>query len=271
MKNNIDYLKQKHTFILCILITVVYLAVLKGIGWVISFSMRSHGYGLELIVEFIGVTVSLIIISLVGKKHIFKEKGVGVLRGLFIGGFLVFIGSFTIFSSVVDIIHNKNVSQLLPISQILMFVAAMAGVGMSEEFIFRGTILNLFIDKFGRTPKGIYAAIISSSTIFGIAHITNVFSGVLIKSAFIQAIGAGVLGALLAAIYVRSKNIWVVAILHAFIDFSALISSGFFGTNSIASEINSYGYIKLFGCLIYLIPVVFLLRKKKLLEILNNE
>ncbi|WPC40476.1 type II CAAX endopeptidase family protein [Clostridium sp. JS66] len=271
MKNNIDYLKEKHTFILCILITVVYLAVLKGIGWIVSFSMKSHGYGLELIVEFIGVTVSIIIISLFGKKYIFKEKGVGILRGLFIGGFLVFIGSITVVSSVVDIIHNKNVSQLLPLSQILMFIAAMAGVGMSEEFIFRGTILNLLMDRFGKTSKGIYAAIILSSVIFGIAHITNVFSGVLLKSAFIQAVGAGVLGALLAAIYVRSKNIWVVAMLHAFIDFSALIGSGFFGTTSVASEINSYGYIKLIGCLIYLIPVLFLLRKKKLLEILKNE
>jgi membrane protease YdiL (CAAX protease family) len=271
IKNAINYLKEKHTFTLCILITVAYLTVLKGIGWIVSFSMKSKGYGLELIVECVGIIVAITIMHLVGKKHILKEKGTGILKGLFIGGFLVFICLITVASGLAQILHNENASDLLPLAQIVIFVATMAGVGISEEFIFRGTILNLFIDKFGKTQRGIYASIMSSSVIFGIAHITNVFSGVSLKSAFIQAVGAGVLGALLAAIYVRTRNIWVVAMLHAFMDFSALIGSGFFGTNSIASEINSYGYIKLIGCLIYLIPVLFLLRKKKLLEILKNE
>ncbi len=270
IKNKIDYLKEKHTFIVSILITIIYLTVLKGAGWIVSFSMKSKGYGLELIVECIGIIVSITIMHLVRKEHILKEKGTGILKGLFIGGFLVGICLLTVISSIAEIMHNKKISQLLPLYQIVIFIATMAGVGISEEFVFRGTILNLFIDKFGKTERGIYASIISSSIIFGIAHITNVFSGVFLKSAFIQAVGAGVLGALLGAIYVRTRNIWVVALLHAFMDFSALISSGFFGTNSIASEINSYGYIKLIGCLIYLIPVLFLLRKKKLLEILKN-
>jgi hypothetical protein len=54
-------------------------------------------------------------------------------------------------------------------------------------------------------------------------------------------------------------------------DFSSLIGSGLFGTNSLASEINNYSYIKFIGLLIYLVPLLFLLRKKKLLEILKNE
>jgi len=54
-------------------------------------------------------------------------------------------------------------------------------------------------------------------------------------------------------------------------DFSSLIGSGFFGTNTIAGVINNYdnSYLKFIGYFIYLIPVLFLLRKKKLLEILN--
>lgn len=271
MINKINYLKEKHTFTLCILIIVIYLAVLKSIGWIAKSPMKSNGYGLELIAECIGVTIAIIIMHLVEKKHILQEKGTGLLKGLFIGGFLVTICLLTASSTLADVLHNQNTNQLLPLSQIVIFVATMCGVGISEEFIFRGTILNLFIDKFNKTEKGIYASIIISSLMFGIAHITNVFSGVSIKSAFIQAVGASVLGALLAAIYLRSRNIWVVAILHASMDLSALIGSGFFGTNSIASEINSYSYIKFVGCIIYLIPILFLLRKKKLVEILKNE
>ncbi|MGO5092461.1 CPBP family intramembrane glutamic endopeptidase [Clostridium sp. LCP25S3_F10] len=138
--------------------------------------------------------------------------------------------------------YNGKTNQLLPLPQIVIFITTMAGVGISEEFIFKGTILNLLIDKFDKTPKGIYASIIISSIIFETAHITNIFSGASAKSAFIQAVVATVLGALLATIYLRTRNIWVVVILHAFMDFSCLIGSGFFGINSIISEINSYSY-----------------------------
>ena len=54
-------------------------------------------------------------------------------------------------------------------------------------------------------------------------------------------------------------------------DFSSLIGSGLFGTNSLASEINNYSYIKFMGLLIYLVPLLVLLRKKKLLEIVENQ
>lgn len=271
MKDKINYLKEKHTFALSVIIAVVYLAVLKGIGLIVRFPTKTNGYALQLISECIGVIMSITILNLVGKKYILKEKRIGILKGLFIGGFLVAICLIVVVSGLADTLQSGRANKLLPLPQIAMFVATMAGVGISEEFVFRGAILNLFIDKFEKTKRGIYASIIISGVIFGAAHMTNIFSGVSIKSAFVQAVGASVLGALLGAIYLRTRNIWVVAILHAFMDFSALIGSGFFGTNTIASEINSYGYVKFIGCVVYLIPILFLLRKKKLLEILANE
>lgn len=267
IKDKVNCLKENHTFSLCILIAVVYLIVLKGVKCIAVFSITSNGYVSQLIAECVGVILAVIIMYLVGKKYILLEKGEGILKGLFIGGFLVVICLLGIVSGL----YNKEANELLPLPQIAIFVAAIAGVGITEEFIFRGTILNLFMDKFDKTQKGIYVSIAISSIIFGIAHITNIFSGVSIKSSFIQAVGATVLGALLSAIYLRTKNIWVVVILHALMDFSSLIGSGLFGTNSLASEINNYSYIKFIGLLIYLVPLLVLLRKKKLLEILKNE
>lgn len=160
--------------------------------------------------------------------------------------------------------------KLLPISNIVVFIAAMVAVGIAEEFIFRGIILNLFIDKFGRTKKGVLGAIIISSIMFGCAHMSNVFSGISLKGAFIQAMGTIMLGALLAAVYLRTRNIWVVAILHAFMDFSSLIGAGLFGVSSFTSQVNQYSYVKLISVAIYLIPVVVLLRKEKMKEILES-
>jgi len=270
-KSKINYLKEKHTFVLCIFIAVAFLSVLYGTQLLIKLGMSSKGYGPLLIQEFVGVIFSVIIMILVGKKHILREKGTGILKGLFVGGFLVVIGILSIISGLAVVLNQGKINELLPLSQIVIFAITMAEIGMAEEFIFRGIILNLFLDKFHKTQKGIYASIAASSIIFGMAHMTNMFSGVTIKGALVQASGAVVLGALLAAIYIRTKNIWVVVIIHAFNDFSSLIGSGLFGTNSVVSQINTYGYIKLIGCLIYLIPVFVLLRKKKLLEIVENE
>ncbi|WP_102400738.1 CPBP family intramembrane glutamic endopeptidase [Haloimpatiens massiliensis] len=271
MKDKIDCLKEKYTLILCILIPTVYLTILKCTKWIIPFSIKFKGYGFQLTAECIGIIVALIIMHLVGKKYILKEKGIGILKGLFVGGFLVVICLLGVIFSLINVLHSGKANQLLPLSQITVFIATMVGIGISEEFIFRGTILNLLIDKFNKTPKGIYASIAISSVIFGAAHMTNIFSGVSIKSSFIQAVGATVIGALLAAIYLRTRNIWVVVILHAFMDFSSLIGSGLFGTNSITNQINRYSYINFISYIIYLIPILVLLRKKKLLEIIESE
>ncbi|WP_035294366.1 CPBP family intramembrane glutamic endopeptidase [Clostridium sp. KNHs214] len=271
MKDKIDFLKEKHTLVLCILIPAIYLTILKCTNWIIPFSTKFKGYGLQLMAECIGIILSLIIMHLVGKQYILKEKGTGILKGLFVGGFLVVICFLGTIFTLMNVIENGDANKLLPLSQIAIFIATMIGIGISEEFIFRGTILNLLLDKFNKTPRGIYASIIISSVIFGAAHMTNVFSGVSIKSSFIQAVGAAVLGALIATIYLRTRNIWVVVILHAFMDFSSLIGSGLFGTNSVINQINSYSYVNFISYIIYLIPILVLLRKEKLLEIIENE
>jgi membrane protease YdiL (CAAX protease family) len=269
MRDKINFLKEQHTLISSLLIAIVFLVVLNSFGLIAVSLIKSKGYLPQLIAECAGIIFSLGIIYLMGIKYIFKEKSKGILKGLYIGGFLIIMSLFAILGNLVNVLNTKKVLQLLPLPQIIIFIITMIAIGIAEEFIFRGIILNLFIDKFDKTKKGIYISITLSSIIFGAAHVTNVFSGISIKSALIQACLVSMLGALLAAIYLRSRNIWVVVIIHAFNDFSALIGSGLFGIGSIVTQVNSYGYIKLIGLVIYLIPILILLRKKKLSEILE--
>lgn len=269
MRDKINFLKEQHTFILSLLIAIVFLVVLKSFGVIAVSLIKSKGYLAQLVAECAGIIFSLGIIYLMGMNYIFKERSKGILKGLYIGGFLIIISLFTIIHNLESALNTKKVLQLLPLSQIIIFIITMIALGIAEEFIFRGIILNLFIDKFDKTKKGIYISIALSSIIFGVAHVTNVFYGVSLESSLIQAAGASMLGALFAAIYLRSRNIWVVVIIHALNDFSALIGSGLFGIGSIVTQVNSYGYIKLIGLIIYLIPILILLRKKKLSEILE--
>ncbi|AAK76801.1 CPBP family intramembrane glutamic endopeptidase [Clostridium acetobutylicum] len=264
-KDETNYL-ERFPLLLSIAIAIIFLLVLRGGILIYLIKPAPSDYDVILTSDVLGIIFALIVMFLLKKLYIIRERKYGIIRGIFVGGFLFCVSALGMLSVLSTVLGRK----LLPISNIVVFIAAMVAVGIAEEFIFRGIILNLFIDKFGRTKKGVLGAIIISSIMFGCAHMNNVFSGISLKGAFIQAMGTIMLGALLAAVYLRTRNIWVVAILHAFMDFSSLIGAGLFGVSSFTSQVNQYSYVKLISVAIYLIPVVVLLRKEKMKEILES-
>jgi membrane protease YdiL (CAAX protease family) len=60
---------------------------------------------------------------------------------------------------------------------IALLVLLYISVGTIEEFLFRGLILPLMLRKWGSTRKGIYIAVLVSSSIFGVAHLLNFIAG----------------------------------------------------------------------------------------------
>ena len=111
-----------------------------------------------------------------------------------------------------------------------------------------------------------WKACLLSGVLFGAAHLTNLASsaafGVLMQCCFTAA-----LGALFAAIYFRTGNLWVVVFLHGAMDVASLLIGGLYGTTTVAESVSSYDASMLLTVLVYLIPLVFLLRKKKLPEV----
>ena len=157
-----------------------------------------------------------------------------------------------------------------PAGGIIIYILTMFFVGMNEEVIMRGIVLNLFADCFSNTRRGVLAAIILSSMIFGAAHIPNVLSGVPLSSALIQALQATLLGVLFAAIYLRSGNLWICIIIHALVDFGGLMASGIFGNGDMTDMIGNLSILNLVVTVpLFLIPCIVLLRKSKLDEIVE--
>lgn len=139
-------------------------------------------------------------------------------------------------------------------------------IGWTEELIFRGVILNLFLERFSKTKRGILWAVILSGVLFGAVHLTNISQGVTVTSAMIQAINAAFLGVIFGAVYARSGNIWLVMTFHALVDFASLMGSGIFGTGTTVEQINQMSAANLIAVPVLLIPCIVLLRPKKLLE-----
>ena len=83
-----------------------------------------------------------------------------------------------------------------------------------EEMVFRGYMIRRLLDLTGESPAGRAAAILISSSLFGLAHGYNGWAGV---------IATGSIGALLAILYfVSRRNLWPLIVCHGLVDTVAL-------------------------------------------------
>ena len=126
--------------------------------------------------------------------------------------------------------------------------------------------LGALLERYGTARAGVWKACLVSGVLFGAAHLSNLIGsapfGVLMQCEF-----AASLGVMFAAIYFRTGNLWVTVFLHSAMDIAAMLIGGLYGTTSVAESVSGYDASRLMSVAVYLIPTVFLLRKKKLPEV----
>lgn len=258
---------KRHTIVYCALVEILILAVLMGIGMLLLMMFpESDYYVLMGAQEGIGAVIACGLILLSGQKKILTRKGSGFGRGLLVGMYFLVISAYSI---LVYLIAYEGERMLRPWYLIAAYFLCMFFVGVVEEFVFRGIIADLMLQKFGTSKNGIWKAVIVSGIFFGCAHLSNLFvsapMGVLV-----QTIIASMMGMVLVTIYYRSGCIWVTVALHALIDIAAGITTGLYGNETLADSISAYSPIQIAAVFPYLIVLLVLLRKKKLPEIEQN-
>jgi membrane protease YdiL (CAAX protease family) len=141
-------------------------------------------------------------------------------------------------------------------------------VGIREESIYRGIIQNIVAKKYANSVKGIWITAIVGSAIFGVMHITNIFTGVHPIVILNQVLSAMVSGLVISAIYLRSGNIWVVILIHTLIDTVGLVPYTFLGV-TLTENLNqmSFDWITLVFLAIRIGYAAFLLRPSKCKQI----
>lgn len=288
MKEKLYIFKEKYPILLSIIIAVLWIMILLISGRVfaeIPFIVETgNGYTHQLFTDLVVTILGVGLILLFGYKKIFKEKkysiGKEIITGLYpiIAGVIVIISNLYLYvmSGVFpELLEELGVStsySVQPAGQILLFTVTMILIGTAEEFTFRGLIANLIFDKYGKTSKGVWFSTIITGVIFGSIHLFNAVSPeISFFSAAIQAILAGVLGMVFTAIYFRTRNIWFLVFLHAYNNFAALFGSGVLGQGTIDSTIDTYSFINFIGVIPYIIVLLVLLRKSKMVEILDME
>ncbi len=216
--------KRMNMFIYSVIMLVIFVAVFMGIhmylGNFLEDNITNYPFGDELIGEAILAVLVFIVLLLWKNSYVFTEKHESIGKSLKYGRYYLFTGGFFL---VVVGIFSGGLSNWHGLINLLLYCFL---IGIYEEFLCRGWLLNEFLERYGDTKKGVWLSIVASGVIFGLLHTINIYTaGMDIPGVIVQVCGAAASGVLFGAIYYKTKNIWSVVLLHGFWDFSLLLAS----------------------------------------------
>jgi len=265
-------LRSKHPLLFCILAEILFLGTLFLADIVFTIILLVTGadfttldtYFYSTLQELVGALMMVFILKRTGRVSLLRRRDSGFFNGLLVGMYPLVLIGYSIFGSLM--FQRPDDTPMLPLPRILTFLTGMMMVGVAEEFVFRGIIAETLLEHYGTSRAGIWKACIVSGLLFGAGHLTNLLGsapfGVLMQCLF-----AAALGALFAAIYFRTGNLWVTVFLHGMMDVLSMLIGGMYGTTTLSESVSSYDASMLLSVALYMIPMVFLLRKKKLHEV----
>lgn len=96
-------------------------------------------------------------------------------------------------------------------------------IAVMEEAIFRGIIHTCIFEKFKQKEWGKVISVIISSAVFALWHLFNLFEGASVPATLLQVGYSFLTGAMFAAVFIQTENIWTGVILHAVFDFGGFI------------------------------------------------
>ena len=139
-----------------------------------------------------------------------------------------------------------------PLTLLIVVLHPLIGTAVLEEVLVRGLLLKLLLTKMGGTQKGIVNACLIASLIFGLAHIVNL-THMGVASVIPQIMYATAIGLFFAALYLRTKRLWVPILLHGLFNLATQI----FDAITLPSAIQSQSDTNLIGAIIGACVVAF--------------
>ena len=259
-------LRTNHPILYCVGAEVLFLGSLLVTSYLVVLLLMLFRFPFADADDYllVGVGVAVLLLKRTGKAQLLRRHGCGFFNGLLVGMYPLALVAYGLYSKLLFGLPADGTLQ--PMWRILSFLLNMTLVGVAEEILFRGVIAETLLEHFGTSRAGIWKACVLSGVLFGCAHLVNVLAsaplGVLMQCAF-----AAGLGVLYAAIYFRTGNLWVTVFLHAGMDITSMLVGGLYGTETVASAVSQYDATMLFSVLVYVLPALVLLRKKKIGEV----
>lgn len=215
-------------------------------------------------------TLREIVVGIIILIFIYKVAGIDAIKWSFKGIGFCFKKSWWL---ILLVVGNGTLSLLFAFkpsivdSGLVYFKAIIVAaifsffVGIFEEGLFRGLILNASLIHWGKSRSGIMKACLLNAFLFGLLHLGSaVIAGeftdfIALVTGILKVLQTGTIGFLFAVLYLRTRSFYGVVILHALNDYipfaiSFLIYGGI-STNYVSS--GSTGVNAILGLAIYLI------------------
>ena len=216
--------KRTHIIVYWLLMVVLFVSVLftqQLVASIMQGSLSNSNFGSEAMFEILWAGLVLIIILIFKNKYIFTQKREGFFSSFqYILPELLLSGFFILFS-IISIITNKNPLDWYAVFNLALYCLF---IGIVEEFLCRGWLLNEFLERYSRNRREVLLSILFSSLIFGVVHFINIGDTQGFFETLVQVMNAAAGGIFLAFVYYKTKNIWVVVASHAIWDFSIFLS-----------------------------------------------
>ena len=207
-------------FFIMILVFLLILILQQYISALFSDTITYLKFGEDALFEIIWAGLVLVVLLLFKNKYVFTQERTTFAKGFkYILPEVILSGIFFLLLGV-RVLISGSVS-IFVIANLLIWCIF---IGIVEEFLCRGWLLNEFLERYGDSKKGIILSIILSALIFGGVHFINVSETQGLIDTVFQVINATTAGVFLALVYYKTKNIWLVVFSHALWDFSVMIA-----------------------------------------------
>lgn len=213
------------------------LAVVMGIGGSMLISILfgkqlkaafPNNFVLEFVMELISALLALVLIFAYRKQKALRFSLNGMKEGMISGMAWIVLPIMAVLSVWFDVKNVQDLQWIQGWEMAFLFLQCVL-IGLFEEIIFRGIVLELSFEIFGAdTNKSAKRAIAFSAVTFGAIHLVNaIHPEITFMAALMQAISVAGVGLVFGAFYYRSeRTLWPCVIFHAIQDASAFVVSG---------------------------------------------
>lgn len=205
------------------LILILFEAFIQTIGSIFASTIwKTINYGKYtkyFISEAVVLICSLVVLTVRKKWYIFKNKKLSFIETLKRCLPIVILSLLLFITNIIGLIGEE-----LNYFNLISLIFYTISIGLFEEIFFRGIIEEELLASYSENKKQIITSIVISGIIFGSIHLTNLFYGQDFLTTITQFIQTTSIGILFGTLYYLTRNIWALAFLHGFYDFSVLLN-----------------------------------------------
>ena len=224
----------------------------------------------------LNATLAAVIIGF-GEKKIFRFSFKSFKDTFVIGAVMTAVTAFYLIAGIYKGISEYGTPLMDTRSVIFFLINIFLAAGIREELLTRGLLLTFLRKAFGESKASYLAAMTISSLLFGAMHFANLSDATNPTPIYAQIIYAVGIGFFLAALYLRTENLWGNMVLHFLFDISLMVYPMIYAnrsdTDNLIGEWLGDGII-IKSILISVVSVLlglYLIRESKMKDIYQSE